>query len=277
MNIIKSKKKFGQHFLKDLTIAKIIVQEFDSKTEILEIGPGNGVFTNFLVEQKFDKIVAIDIDYRLIEYLKSKKRFQKIHLINNDILKIDFSNLFKNQFSIVGNLPYNISSQILFKILEYRDRIGIVVIMLQKEVADRIISSSHSKKYGILSVLIQTFFKVRKIADVDSNSFDPPPKVQSSVIKLSRNDVLNIGVEFSFLENRITGSVEYYNKESIDLIYDQPLALSTGNESVKTNVGAVKNSGLEFSFNGNILSRANGTSQFKSGQSNFELNHKKSH
>ena len=212
MNIIKSKKKFGQHFLKDLTIAKIIVQEFDSKTEILEIGPGNGVLTNFLVEQKFDKIVAIDIDYRLIEYLKSKKRFQKIHLINNDILKIDFSNLFKNQFSIVGNLPYNISSQILFKILEYRDRIGIVVIMLQKEVADRIISSSHSKKYGILSVLIQTFFKVRKIADVDSNSFDPPPKVQSSVIKLSRNDVLNIGVEFSFFKTVVKSSFQRRRK-----------------------------------------------------------------
>ena len=212
MNIIKSKKKFGQHFLKDLTIAKIIVQEFDSKTEILEIGPGNGVLTNFLVEQKFNKIVAIDIDYRLIEYLKSKKRFQKIHLINNDILKIDFSNLFKNQFSIVGNLPYNISSQILFKILEYRDRIGIVVIMLQKEVADRIISSSHSKKYGILSVLIQTFFKVRKIADVDSNSFDPPPKVQSSVIKLSRNDVLNIGVEFSFFKTVVKSSFQRRRK-----------------------------------------------------------------
>jgi len=212
VNIIKSKKKFGQHFLKDLTIAKIIVQEFDSKTEILEIGPGNGVLTNFLVEQKFNKIVAIDIDYRLIEYLKSKKRFQKIHLINNDILKIDFSNLFKNQFSIVGNLPYNISSQILFKILEYRDRIGIVVIMLQKEVADRIISSSHSKKYGILSVLIQTFFKVRKIADVDSNSFDPPPKVQSSVIKLSRNDVLNIGVEFSFFKTVVKSSFQRRRK-----------------------------------------------------------------
>ena len=212
MNIIKSKKKFGQHFLKDLTIAKIIVQEFDPKTEILEIGPGNGVLTNFLVEQKFDKIVAIDIDYRLIEYLKSKKRFQKIHLINNDILKIDFSNLFKNQFSIVGNLPYNISSQILFKILEYRDRIGIVVIMLQKEVADRIISSSHSKKYGILSVLIQTFFEVRKIADVDSNSFNPPPKVQSSVIKLSRNDVLNIGVEFSFFKTVVKSSFQRRRK-----------------------------------------------------------------
>ena len=212
MNIIKSKKKFGQHFLKDLSIAKIIVQEFDSKHEILEIGPGDGVLTNFLVEQKFDKIVAIDIDNRSIEYLKSKKRFSKIRLINNDILKINFSNLFKDHFSIIGNLPYNISSQILFKILEYRDRIELVVIMLQKEVADRIISSSHSKKYGILSVLIQTFFEVRKIVDVESKSFDPPPKVQSSVIKLIRNDVLNIGVEFSFFKTVVKSSFQRRRK-----------------------------------------------------------------
>ena len=212
MNIIKSKKKFGQHFLKDLTIAKIIVKEFREKINILEIGPGDGVLTNFLVDQKYDKIVAIDVDNRSIEYLKSKKRYRKIDLINDDILKIDFSDLFKDQFSIIGNLPYNISSQILFKILEYRNRIEIVVIMLQKEVADRIISSSHSKKYGILSVLLQTFFNVKKIIDVDSKSFDPQPKVQSSVIKLTRNEVLNIGVEFSFFKKVVKSSFQRRRK-----------------------------------------------------------------
>ena len=112
MNIIKSKKKFGQHFLKDLSVAKIIVKEFQKKKNILEIGPGDGVLTNFLVDQKFIKIVAIDIDHRSIEYLRGKKKYRKIHLINDDILKIDFSNLFRDKFSIIGNLPYNISSQI---------------------------------------------------------------------------------------------------------------------------------------------------------------------
>ena len=212
MNIIKSKKKFGQHFLKDLSVAKIIVKEFQKKKNILEIGPGDGVLTNFLVDQKFFKIVAIDIDHRSIEYLRGKKKYRKIHLINDDILKIDFSNLFRDKFSIIGNLPYNISSQILFKILEYRNKIGLVVIMLQKEVADRIISTNNSKKYGILSVLIQTFFKVRKIIDVDSKSFDPQPKVQSTVIKLIRNDVINLGIEFSFFKKVVKSSFQRRRK-----------------------------------------------------------------
>lgn len=212
MNIIKTKKKLGQHFLNDISIAKDIVKEVDSEKNILEIGPGTGILTNFLVKNKFQNLIAIDLDNRSIKYLETKKKFQKITLVNADILKVDFGSLFKGNFSIIGNLPYNISSQILFKILEFRNSIDIVVIMLQKEVAERISSLNNSKKYGILSVLIQTFFEVSITLEVEPKSFNPPPKIQSSVLKLVRNDVNDIGVDFNYYKTIIKGSFQSRRK-----------------------------------------------------------------
>ena len=212
MNIIKSKKKLGQHFLNNLSIAKNIVKEFNYKKNILEIGPGTGVLTNLLVKQEFIKFVAIDIDSRCIKYLEQKTKFKKVTLINQDILKVDFRSLFKTNFSIIGNLPYNISSQILFKILENRNSIDTVVIMLQKEVAERILSLNNSRKYGILSVLIQTYFKVSLVLEVEPKFFEPSPKINSSVLKLKRNHLVDIGVDFNFYKKIIKGSFQSRRK-----------------------------------------------------------------
>ena len=212
MNVIKSKKKLGQHFLKDLSIARHIVDLLDSEENILEIGPGTGILTTLLVKTKFEKLIAIDLDNRAIKYLKNQIKNDNIILIHKDILSVDFNLLFRKNFSIVGNLPYNISSQILFKILEFRNSINMVVIMLQKEVSDRISSSHNSRKYGILSVLIQTFFEVKNVLEVEPKSFNPVPKVKSSVLKLDRNNTNEIGVDYDFYKMIIKQSFQNRRK-----------------------------------------------------------------
>ena len=212
--MIKAKKSLGQNFLIDKNVLKKITNLTNIKDKIiLEIGPGTGNLTSYILEKNPKKFIAIEKDNELAVNLK-KKFHKHIKVINEDVLTVDETKLFEDEdkVTVFGNLPYNISSQILFKILEYRNKIGLVVIMLQKEVADRIISTNNSKKYGILSVLIQTFFKVRKIIEVDSKSFDPQPKVQSTVIKLIRNDVINLGIEFSFFKKVVKSSFQRRRK-----------------------------------------------------------------
>ena len=184
---LKAKKYFGQHFLVNEGIANNIVDSLDLSlsNNIIEVGPGKGVLTKFLITKNINaKLIEIDGD--CVEIMKSK--FPKIDIIHNDFLKINLSEIGFGKYSIIGNFPYNISSQILFKVLENRDYICEVVGMFQKEVADRICSKPKSKQYGILSVLTQAYFKCEHLCDVGPDNFKPIPKVQSSVIKLSRND-----------------------------------------------------------------------------------------
>ena len=186
MKVVRAKKYLGQHFLNDINIAKRTTDLLKHRVNqnILEVGPGMGMLTQFLIQKKNLKLIEIDLES--IVYLKTKFLNIEKKIIEGDFLKINIKNIFKSEISIIGNFPYNISSQILFKVYENKDIIFELVGMFQKEVAERIISNS-GKKRGILSVFIQTFYNVEYCFTIEAESFSPPPKIKSSVIKLSRN------------------------------------------------------------------------------------------
>ena len=193
MNFLKPKRKFGQNFLTDDNIAKDIVSFLsDPKTKtIIEIGPGKGILTKYLLKISHKEIKFVEIDEECVSYLKNKYQNIEKHLINDDFLNINL-NSFKQPLSIIGNFPYNISSQILFKIYENKNIVNEMIGMFQLEVAERICSNYGTKKYGILSVLIQAFFEVKMMKKIKPNSFLPIPKVDSAVIKISKKtDTIN--------------------------------------------------------------------------------------
>ena len=195
MKLVKPKKNLGQHFLTDLSIAKRIADTIDACPEIpvLEIGPGMGVLTQYLVE-KPRVVKAVEIDAESVAYLY--ERFPKLHenILGEDFLQMDLTQIFDGkQFVLTGNYPYDISSQIFFKMLDYKDLIPCCTGMIQREVALRMAAAPGSKAYGILSVLIQAWYDVEYLFTVDENVFNPPPKVKSAVIRMTRNDVTDIG------------------------------------------------------------------------------------
>jgi 16S rRNA (adenine1518-N6/adenine1519-N6)-dimethyltransferase len=192
MSYVRPKKNLGQHFLVDQNIAKKIVDSLGaSSPDVLEIGPGMGVLTQYLLERKEFNLHVIEIDRESVEYLH--KNFTGIKNIwSEDFLKSDIAAKFEGNFSIIGNFPYNISSQIFFKVLALRNRIPETVGMIQKEVAERIAAPHGSKTYGILSVLLQSFFDIEYLFTVSESVFNPPPKVKSAVIRLKRNDVAEL-------------------------------------------------------------------------------------
>lgn len=193
---VKPKKFLGQHFLKDENIAQKIVNSlsFSGYDTVLEVGSGTGVLTKYLTEKPVD-LYAIDVDEDSIKYLKDKFLALQSKIINDDFLRIDLSHYFSDTFAIIGNFPYNISSQILFKVLSYRNQIPEVVGMFQKEVAERIVAQPKTKAYGILSVLMQTYYKVEYLFTVSEKVFIPPPKVKSGVIRCSRNTIKNLSCD----------------------------------------------------------------------------------
>ena len=196
MRTIKTKKKFGQHFLTNENVASKIVNEITSEENILEIGPGDGILTKYLLDKKLKNFCVSEIDIEVINFIK--ERFDKIKILEGDFLKLDLNKIFNSNLSIIGNLPYNISSQILFKIYNSNLSVTEFVVMLQKEVAERICSKSGNKKFGILSVLLQTFYDLRIVCDVQPNEFNPKPKVISTVIKGVKNSCYDIGVDLNF-------------------------------------------------------------------------------
>lgn len=188
MSIVRAKKSLGQHFLRDQNIARKITESLLPVThEILEIGPGMGVLTRHLLANPAFSVHAIDIDQESIEYLHSELPEYRERILYGDFLKMDITELYKEPFSIIGNLPYNISSQIFFRIIENRNLVKQVVCMIQKEVAERIAATHGNKSYGILSVFLQTFYDIEYLFTVNEKVFDPPPKVKSAVIRLTRN------------------------------------------------------------------------------------------
>lgn len=188
MASVRPKKHLGQHFLKDEGIAMKIVNalQYRGEGKLIEIGPGTGVLTKHLLDQDFENFEAHDVDQESIDYLKNHFPFHnaKFHLV--DFLKYNLPN---ERISIIGNFPYNISSQLFFKIWDERGKVDEVVCMIQKEVADRIAEKEGSKTYGILSVLLQAFFDIEYLFTVPPEVFNPPPKVQSAVIRLKRNEI----------------------------------------------------------------------------------------
>ena len=196
MQKVKAKKHLGQHFLTDLDIAKKIVEALTLTKDyntVLEIGPGMGVLTQYLIENKNYETFPIDIDKESIGYLTENYPSLKGNIIYGDFLKMDLNDIAKNEgFAVIGNFPYNISSQILFKVLDYKNQIPEVVGMFQKEVAERVAAKPGSKTYGITSVLLQAFYDIEYLFTVDEDVFDPPPKVKSAVIRLTRNEKQNL-------------------------------------------------------------------------------------
>lgn len=193
---VKPKKHLGQHFLVDQNIATKIVEQLtlhEGVEDVLEIGPGMGVLTQYLLQHKEYRTTVLDIDCESIAYLQ--KHFPQLgdRIISADFLKTDLSTLFPGKFAIIGNFPYNISSQIFFKVLEHRDKVPEVVCMIQKEVAERLASPPGSKAYGILSVLLQAYYIIEYKFTVNEHVFHPPPKVKSAVIRLMRNEVEKLG------------------------------------------------------------------------------------
>ena len=186
---VRAKKHLGQHFLKDGNIARKIVHTLSLKgyEDVLEIGPGMGVLTKHLLAKKEVTTYVIEIDKESVAYLKFNYTTLGSRIIKKDFLNCDFTDIFQDrQFAIIGNFPYNISTQIVFKTLEHRDQIPEFSGMFQKEVAQRICQKEGSKTYGILSVLVQAFYEAEYLFTVPPNVFSPPPKVDSGVIKLTR-------------------------------------------------------------------------------------------
>ncbi|MEH6308853.1 16S rRNA (adenine(1518)-N(6)/adenine(1519)-N(6))-dimethyltransferase RsmA [Olivibacter sp. CPCC 100613] len=192
MTVVRAKKHLGQHFLTDKNTAKRIVgalQPDGRFDKVLEVGPGMGILSDFLVEDQRFESWLIDLDLESVDFLKSKYPTLDQRLIHGDFLSFDFAAIFPREFAIIGNFPYNISSQILFKVLDYRHQVLEVVGMFQKEVAERCAAQPGGKDYGILSVLLQAYYHIEYLFTVKAGAFNPPPKVLSGVIRLERNEV----------------------------------------------------------------------------------------
>ncbi len=197
MRKVRAKKSLGQHFLTDLSIAERIAHTLEDfkHLPVLEVGPGMGVLTQYLLEMGLD-LTVVELDGESVEYLEAS--FPQLHgrIIGDDFLKMDLKKLYGDApFCVIGNYPYNISTQIFFKVLEYRDQVKCCSGMLQREVAQRIAEPPGSKAYGILSVLLQAWYDIEYLFTVDEHVFNPPPKVKSGVIRLTRNDVSDLGVD----------------------------------------------------------------------------------
>lgn len=194
--IVRAKKNLGQHFLTDRSIAKDIVDSLKAEgvEKVLEIGPGMGVLTGYLLEKEAYETSVVEIDRESVAYLKKHFPILTDRIIEGDFLRMDLSKeMNSSPFAVIGNFPYNISSQIFFKVLANKELVPEVVCMLQKEVAERICSGPGSKVYGILSVLIQAWYEVEYLFTVHEHVFNPPPKVKSAVIRLRRNKTKQLG------------------------------------------------------------------------------------
>lgn len=198
MTLVRAKKHLGQHFLTDKNIAAKIVESLrpeNKYTQVLEVGPGMGILSDFLLEKKEYETSLIDIDDESVQYLQKKYPQLGNRLLNADFLQLDFAATFNGPLGIIGNFPYNISSQILFKVLDNRRQVVEVVGMFQKEVAERCAAKPGSKEYGILSVFLQAYYKVEYLFTVKAGVFNPPPKVLSAVIRLTRNETAELACD----------------------------------------------------------------------------------
>ena len=186
---VRAKKHLGQHFLKDLSIARSITDALSGEgyINIVEVGPGMGVLTQYLLTKDFITHV-IELDRESVSYLQAEYPQLSQRIYSTDFLKLNLETITDQSFALIGNFPYNISSQILFKALDYKDQIPEIVGMFQKEVGERVASGPGNKKYGIISVLLQAYYNIEYLFTVDEHVFDPPPKVKSGVIRLRRND-----------------------------------------------------------------------------------------
>lgn len=226
---VRPKKHLGQHFLKNPDICQEIAQALSAKgySQVIEIGPGTGALTSFLLKRKELKLSVSEIDSESITYLRAYFPEIRDSIIDKDFLSLPLNEIFNEQVAVVGNFPYNISSQILFKVLDFKNIVPEVVGMFQKEVAERVAGKPGNKDYGILSVLIQAYYDSEYLFTVNENEFDPPPKVKSGVIRLKRLPDADFGcdetkfklvVKTSFNQRRKTlrNSVKSITSQEVD-------------------------------------------------------------
>ena len=192
---VRAKKALGQHFLTDQKVAKAIVDALHGGMPVLEVGPGMGVLTQYLLQREDIDLKLVEIDSESVAYLLRHFPGMPGRLLEADFLSLKLEKLFPERFALIGNFPYNISSQIFFKLLDYKDRIPEVVCMVQREVAERMAEGPGSKTYGILSVLLQAWYDIEYRFTVGSGCFAPPPKVESAVIRLTRNGRTALGCD----------------------------------------------------------------------------------
>lgn len=216
MKAVTAKKRLGQHFLIDLSIAKDIADTVDTcpGMPILEVGPGMGVLTRFLIEKK-RPLKVVEIDEESVSYLcKNLPQLQEENIIPDDFLKMRLDRLFDGgQFMLIGNYPYNISSQIFFKMLDYKEYIPYCSGMIQKEVGERLAAKPGTKAYGILSILIQLWYDVEYLFTVDENVFSPPPKVKSAVVLMKRNTRTSLECDEALFKKIVKGTFNQRRKK----------------------------------------------------------------
>ncbi len=213
MDKVRAKKGLGQHFLKDKSIARKLADALSGNgyDSVLEIGPGMGILTQFLIGRQFRDFRVVEIDRESVAWLRESFPVS-LNIIEGDFLKLQLDSLFPGPFALAGNFPYNISSQILFRVLENRNRIPEVTGMFQKEVAERICTGPGSKSYGILSVLVKAFYDTKYLFTVPESVFSPPPKVKSAVIRITRNSTRELGCDEDLFFRVVKGSFNQRRK-----------------------------------------------------------------
>lgn len=213
MIVVRPKKALGQHFLKDLHIAKEIADTLGSydNLPVLEVGPGMGVLTQFLLQKEKD-LTVVELDKESINYLNTHYPALSGRIIEGDFLRLDLTTLFPGQFCVIGNYPYNISSQIFFKVLENKDLIPCCSGMVQREVGQRLASSPGKKTYGIITVLLQVWYNIEYLFTVDETVFQPPPKVKSAVIRMTRNHRTKLECDENLLKTIVKTSFNQRRK-----------------------------------------------------------------
>lgn len=214
MYLVRPKKQLGQHFLKDEFIAEKIVSSltFSNYKTVVEVGPGMGVLTKYLVTKPDINLFLVEVDRESVEFLNNNFNDLQNKIISADFLRIDLSKITNDNFAVIGNFPYNISSQILFKVVDYKEQIPEVVGMFQKEVALRIAAKHNNKSYGIISVLLQAYYDIEYLFTVDEHVFNPPPKVKSAVIRLIRKENFTLGCDEVLLKNIVKTSFNQRRK-----------------------------------------------------------------
>lgn len=211
MQTVRAKKSLGQHFLKDLGVARRIAETAPAG-RVLEIGPGMGVLTQFLLSNPQIQLTAIELDNESVQYLH--EWYPELNLIEGDFLKLDLNQLYPDgDFCVIGNYPYNISSQIFFKVLDYKDRIPVCSGMIQKEVAERLASGPGNKSYGILSVLLQAWYDIEYLETVPEHVFAPPPKVKSAVVRMKRNTRTSLGCDEQLFKSVVKAAFNQRRKQ----------------------------------------------------------------
>lgn len=231
MPIVRPKKSLGQHFLHDRRIAGQIISSLhaDGVDYVVEVGPGMGILTDGLLQRFGHFFYAVEVDGESVQYLKKRLPELGDNLIEADFLDIDIENRFNGRIALIGNLPYNISSQVFFKILTTRQRVVEVVVMVQREVALRIAEKPGSRTYGILSVLLQAYFDIEYLQTVNEGAFTPPPKVKSSVIRLTRNHVVELSCNPELFVRVVKASFNQRRKMLRNAIHSSFPGVEVGN------------------------------------------------